>query len=51
MIDLQQNSQKLIERSKKIIILATDKNYEEASHFLTESKGHVKSAILMIKHT
>lgn len=47
MIDLQQNSQKLIERSKKIIMLATDKNYEEASHFLAESNGHVKSAILM----
>jgi N-acetylmuramic acid 6-phosphate etherase len=47
MIDLQQNSQKLIERSKKIIMLATDINYEEASHFLEESKGHVKSAILM----
>jgi N-acetylmuramic acid 6-phosphate etherase len=47
MIDLQQNSQKLIERSKKIIMLATDKNYEEASHFLEKSKGHVKSAILM----
>lgn len=47
MIDLQQNSQKLIERSKKIIMLATDKNYEEASHYLNESKGHVKSAILM----
>ena len=47
MIDLQQNSQKLIERSKKIIMLATDKNYEEASHYLEQSNGHVKSAILM----
>jgi N-acetylmuramic acid 6-phosphate etherase len=47
MIDLQQNSQKLIERSKRIIMMATDINYEEASHFLAESKGHVKSAILM----
>ena len=47
MIDLQQNSQKLIERSKKIIMLATDKNYEEATHYLSISKGHVKSAILM----
>jgi len=47
MIDLQQNSQKLIERSKKIIMLATEKNYEEASYYLNESKGHVKSAILM----
>jgi N-acetylmuramic acid 6-phosphate etherase len=47
MIDLQQNSQKLIERSKKIIMLATDKSYDEATHFLAKSKGHVKSAILM----
>jgi N-acetylmuramic acid 6-phosphate etherase len=47
MIDLQLNSQKLIERSKKIIMLATEKNYEEATHYLKESKGHVKSAILM----
>jgi N-acetylmuramic acid 6-phosphate etherase len=47
MIDLQQNSQKLIERSRKIIMLATDINYEEASKLLSESKGHVKSAILM----
>ena len=47
MIDLQQNSEKLIERSKKIIMLATEKSYEEASNFLTESNGHVKSAIIM----
>ena len=47
MIDLQQNSQKLVERSKKIIMLATDISYDEASNFLAESKGHVKSAILM----
>jgi len=47
MIDLQQNSQKLVERSKKIIMLATDTSYKEASQFLAESKGHVKSAILM----
>jgi N-acetylmuramic acid 6-phosphate etherase len=47
MIDLQQNSQKLVERSKKIIMLATDKSYNEASNFLAESNGHVKSAILM----
>jgi len=47
MIDLQLNSQKLVERSKKIIMLATDKSYEDASFFLTKSNGHVKSAILM----
>jgi len=47
MIDLQQNSQKLVERSKKIIMMATDINYEEASKLLLKSSGHVKSAILM----
>jgi len=47
MIDLQQNSQKLVERSKKIIMLATGKSYDEASFYLKESNGHVKSAILM----
>ena len=47
MIDLQQNSQKLIERSKKIIMAATDVDYERASELLDASGGHVKSAILM----
>jgi N-acetylmuramic acid 6-phosphate etherase len=47
MIDLQQNSQKLIERSKKIIMIATDVDYTKASLLLEQSKGHVKSAILM----
>lgn len=47
MIDLQQNSQKLIERSKKIIMLSTEANYEEATKYLDKSSGHVKSAILM----
>jgi N-acetylmuramic acid 6-phosphate etherase len=47
MIDLQQNSQKLIERSKKIIMIACGIDYNQAAHFLKESKGHVKSAILM----
>ena len=47
MIDLQQNSQKLIERSKKIIMTATDVDYDEADTLLRKSGGHVKSAILM----
>lgn len=47
MIDLQQNSQKLIERSKKIIMTATDVSYGEADNLLKKSGGHVKSAILM----
>lgn len=47
MVDLQQNSDKLVERSKKIIMMATGKNYEEAAMYLQLSKGHVKTAILM----
>ncbi len=47
MIDLQQNSVKLVERSKKIIMTATGKNYKDATKYLSASKGHVKSAILM----
>jgi len=47
MIDLQQNNLKLVERSKKIIMMATGIEYPEASQFLDDSKGHVKSAILM----
>ena len=48
MIDLQQNSLKLIERSKKIIMMATEVDYETAASYLAKSNGHVKSAILMI---
>jgi N-acetylmuramic acid 6-phosphate etherase len=48
MIDLQQNSLKLVERSKKIIMLATDVDYVEATKYLDATNGHVKSAILMI---
>lgn len=47
MIDLQQNSQKLVERSKKIIMMSTDKSYDEATHYLELTNGHVKSSILM----
>jgi len=47
MIDLQQNSQKLIERSKKIIMIATGVDYNQATHYLKDARGHVKSAILM----
>ena len=47
MIDLQQNNLKLVERSKKIIMMATNVTYNEAAKFLTDANGHVKSAILM----
>lgn len=47
MIDLQQNNLKLIERSKKIIMLAADVDYDQASHYLDLAKGHVKTAIFL----
>jgi N-acetylmuramic acid 6-phosphate etherase len=48
MIDLQQTNKKLIERSKKIIMTITGLEYKEASEFLHLSKGHVKTALVMI---
>ena len=47
MIDLQQNSQKLVERSKKIIMAAANVDYNRAAELLEISGGHVKSAILI----
>ena len=47
MIDLQQNSKKLVERSKKIIMIATSVSYEQAQNYLKQAGGQVKSAIVM----
>jgi len=47
MIDLQQNNLKLVERSKKIIMIAADVDYEEASVCLEKAKGHVKTSIFL----
>ncbi len=47
MIDLQQNNLKLVERSKKIIMLAANVDYNEASKYLEQSNGHVKTAIFL----
>ncbi len=47
MIDLQQNNLKLVERSKKIVMLAVQVDYDEAARLLADAKGHVKSAIFM----
>ncbi|MBN2011065.1 N-acetylmuramic acid 6-phosphate etherase [candidate division KSB1 bacterium] len=48
MVDLQMTSQKLVERSKSTIILATGVDYETASRYLDLANGHVKTAIVMI---
>ena len=47
MIDLQQNNLKLVERSKKIIMLAGDVDYEIAAACLAKAGGHVKTAIFL----
>jgi N-acetylmuramic acid 6-phosphate etherase len=49
MIDLQLTNQKLVERSKRILMMATGVDYDTAADFLTRAEGHVKSAIVMIK--
>jgi len=47
MIDLQQNNKKLVERSKKIIMMAADVDYERAAECLEKADGHVKTAIFI----
>lgn len=49
MVDLQLTNQKLVERAKRIIMLATDVEYDRAGEVLKASGNHVKSAIIMQK--
>jgi N-acetylmuramic acid 6-phosphate etherase len=49
MIDLQMTNKKLVERSKRIVMTITGLSYEEAGDYLSEAKGHVKTALVMIK--
>jgi len=49
MVDLQAKSQKLRERSKRIISILTGLSYEEASDRLKKAKGNLKAAIVMSK--
>ena len=48
MVDLQLTNNKLVERSKRIVMLATGVSYDEASSALEQAEGHVKTAIVMI---
>lgn len=48
MIDLQMTNKKLVERSKKILMTITGVSYENAEEYLKKSKGHVKTALVMI---
>lgn len=48
MVDLQPSNEKLIQRSKRIIQLATGAPEKQIDIAFTQSKGHVKTAIVMI---
>lgn len=48
MVDMQSTNLKLIERSKRIIMEATDVDYETASKYYEQANKNVKAAIVMI---
>jgi N-acetylmuramic acid 6-phosphate etherase len=48
MVDLQMNSRKLEERSKRTVMMVTGVDYKEASSVLKKCGGHVKTALVMI---
>ncbi len=47
MVDLQMTNAKLVERSKRTVMLVTDVDYAEASRLLDAAGGHVKTALVM----
>ncbi len=49
MVDLQLTNNKLTERAKRIIMMATGCDYSRAAELLTSSGKHVKTAIVMEK--
>jgi N-acetylmuramic acid 6-phosphate etherase len=49
MIDLQMTNKKLVERSKNIVMTITGVDYDTAERYLSDAKGHVKTALVMIK--
>jgi N-acetylmuramic acid 6-phosphate etherase len=48
MVDLQARSEKLVERSKRIIMMATGVDYKKAEKYLERAGGKVKTALVMI---
>ncbi len=47
MVDLQMTSRKLVERSKRTVMMVTGLDYGEASEVLRAAGGHVKTALVM----
>lgn len=48
MIDLQMTNKKLVQRSRRIVMMITGVDYAEASQTLEHAGGHVKTALVMI---
>ncbi len=48
MVDLQLKNQKLVERARRILMLAGNVDYETATEQLQRADGHVKTALVMI---
>lgn len=48
MVDLQMSNLKLVERSKRIVMLATGADYDTAKATLDAAGGHVKTALVML---
>lgn len=49
MVDLQLTNNKLIERARRIVMLAAGVEYDTAAETLTRADNHVKTAIVMLK--
>ncbi len=49
MVDLQMTNEKLKERAKRILMIATGATYEQAAEALVQSSFHVKTALVMLK--
>ncbi len=48
MVDLQMTNQKLVERSKRTVMMVTGVDYDEATRVLEAAGGHVKTALVML---
>ena len=48
MVDLRMTSQKLVERSKRTVMMVTGLDYDAAAEVLHAADGHVKTALIMI---
>jgi len=49
MVDLQLTNRKLVERARRITMIATGVTYERAEQVLDEAGGHVKTALVMLR--